>query len=75
MSLETVEHHWGRHHRGHVDALNTQIGGTKLEEMELEGVVITSYNKGSPLPSFVHAAQASPSHPFYTPTVFIYPNA
>ncbi|XP_010942991.1 superoxide dismutase [Fe], chloroplastic isoform X1 [Elaeis guineensis] len=64
MSRKTVEHHWGRHHRSHVDGLNAQIAGTQLEEMELEDVVIASYNKGSPLPPFVHAAQVW-NHDFF----------
>ncbi|XP_008805922.1 superoxide dismutase [Fe], chloroplastic isoform X1 [Phoenix dactylifera] len=64
MSRETLEHHWGRHHRGHVDSLNARIAGTQLEEMELEDVVVASYNKGSPLPPFVHAAQVW-NHDFF----------
>lgn len=57
MSSETLEHHWGRHHRAHVESLNKQIEGTDLDGMSLEDIVIASYNRGDPLPSFNHAAQ------------------
>lgn len=57
MSRETLEHHWGRHHREHVEALNQLIEGSELEEMELEEIVLSSYNKGNVLPPFIHAAQ------------------
>lgn len=57
MSSETLEQHWGRHQRAHVESLNKQIEGTEFEEMSLEDIVVASYNKGDPLPSFKHAAQ------------------
>lgn len=57
MSKETMEVHWGRHHRGHVESLNRQIAGTELDGMGLENIVMTSYNNGDPLPTFDHAAQ------------------
>lgn len=64
MSRETLEYHWGKHHRSHVESLNSQIEGTNLDEMKLEDVVIASYNKGNPLPSFDHAAQVL-NHDFF----------
>lgn len=64
MSRETLEYHWGKHHRSHVESLNSQIEGTHLDEMKLEDVVIASYNRGSPLPSFNHAAQVW-NHDFF----------
>lgn len=57
MSRETLEYHWGKHHRGYVDNLNKQIVGTELEELSLEDIVISSYNKGDILPPFNNAAQ------------------
>ncbi|XP_020263704.1 superoxide dismutase [Fe], chloroplastic isoform X2 [Asparagus officinalis] len=57
MSSETLEQHWGRHQRAHVESLNEQIEGTGFEEMSLEDIVVASYNKGDPHPSFKHAAQ------------------
>ncbi|CAA7411103.1 unnamed protein product [Spirodela intermedia] len=58
MSQKTLEFHWGKHHRGYVDNLNKQIAGTDLDGLTLEEIVVKSYNKGSPLPTFNNAAQA-----------------
>lgn len=57
MSRDTLEYHWGKHHRGYVENLNRQIVGTELEGMALEDIVILTYNKGDPLPAFNNAAQ------------------
>ncbi|CAA7411102.1 unnamed protein product [Spirodela intermedia] len=58
MSQKTLEFHWGKHHRGYVDNLNKQIAGTDLDGLTLEEIIVKSYNKGSPLPTFNNAAQA-----------------
>jgi superoxide dismutase, Fe-Mn family len=39
LSAETLEYHWGKHHRGYVDALNRLVPGTPLEELGLEDLV------------------------------------
>lgn len=57
MSQQTLEFHWGKHHRAYVDNLNKQIAGTELEEKSLEDIVVTTYNKGDILPAFNNAAQ------------------
>ncbi|KAL6008547.1 Superoxide dismutase [Asimina triloba] len=57
MSRQTLEHHWGRHQRGYVENLNGQIFGTELDGMQLEDIILTSYNKGDLLPAFNNAAQ------------------
>ncbi|KAI7725268.1 hypothetical protein M8C21_026066 [Ambrosia artemisiifolia] len=57
MSKETLEYHWGKHHRGYVNNLNKQIEGTELDEKSLESIILASYNKGDILPSFNNAAQ------------------
>lgn len=58
MSKDTLEFHWGKHHRAYVDNLNKQIVGTELGDgKSLEDVVIASYNKGDLLPAFNNAAQ------------------
>nr|AAC63378.1 iron superoxide dismutase [Zantedeschia aethiopica] len=57
MSQETLEFHWGKHHRGYVDGLNRQILGTELAGLSLEEIVIKSYNEGDLLPTFNNAAQ------------------
>lgn len=58
MSKDTLEFHWGKHHRAYVDNLNKQIVGTELGDgKSLEDVVIASYNKGDLLPAFNNAGQ------------------
>lgn len=57
MSRETLEYHWGKHHRAYVENLNKQIVGTELDGMPLEDIVIVSYNNGDVLPAFNNAAQ------------------
>ncbi|XP_028791175.1 superoxide dismutase [Fe], chloroplastic [Neltuma alba] len=64
MSQETLEYHWGKHHRAYVDNLNKQIEGTDLEEKSLEDIVVISYNKGDILPAFNNAAQVW-NHDFF----------
>ncbi|KAK7393105.1 hypothetical protein VNO78_21559 [Psophocarpus tetragonolobus] len=64
MSQETLEYHWGKHHRTYVDNLNRQIDGTDLDGNSLEDTVVISYNKGDILPAFNNAAQAW-NHDFF----------
>ena len=58
MSQETLEYHWGKHHRTYVDNLNRQIDGTDLDGNSLEDTMVILYNKGDILPAFNNAAQA-----------------
>ena len=39
LSAETLEYHWGKHHRGYVEALNRLVGGTSLADLDLESLV------------------------------------
>ncbi|KAH9320996.1 hypothetical protein KI387_015635, partial [Taxus chinensis] len=39
MSQQTLEFHWGKHHRAYVDNCNKQIEGTDLEECTLEDII------------------------------------
>ncbi|XP_054822028.1 superoxide dismutase [Fe], chloroplastic-like [Prosopis cineraria] len=64
MSQETLEYHWGKHHRAYMDNLNKQIEGTDLEDKSLEDIVVISYNRGDSLPAFNNAAQAW-NHDFF----------
>ncbi|GAB2295881.1 Superoxide dismutase [Fe] 2, chloroplastic [Dionaea muscipula] len=57
MSKETLEYHWGKHHRGYVENLNKQIVETDLDERSLEDIIRISYNQGNLLPTFNNAAQ------------------
>ncbi|KAH1059425.1 hypothetical protein AAZX31_02G083000 [Glycine max] len=64
MSQETLEYHWGKHHRTYVDNLNRQIDGTDLDGNSLENTIVITYNKGDILPAFNNAAQAW-NHDFF----------
>ncbi|XP_076915539.1 superoxide dismutase [Fe], chloroplastic-like [Bidens hawaiensis] len=64
MSKETLEYHWGKHHRGYVNNLNKQIEGTELHKLSLENIILASYNKGDTLAAFNNAAQAW-NHEFF----------
>ena len=39
VSAETLEYHWGKHHRGYVDTLNRLLSGTPLADLGLEELV------------------------------------
>jgi superoxide dismutase, Fe-Mn family len=42
VSAETLEYHWGKHHRAYVDALNRLVRGTGQGALELEDLVRSS---------------------------------
>ncbi|KAI5075604.1 hypothetical protein GOP47_0009680 [Adiantum capillus-veneris] len=64
MSKQTLEFHWGKHHRAYVDNLNKQIAGTELEGMQLDELYKFSYNNGNPTPYFNNAGQVW-NHDFF----------
>jgi superoxide dismutase, Fe-Mn family len=39
ISAETIEYHYGRHHKTYVDNLNRLVAGTQFGEMSLEDIV------------------------------------
>ncbi len=39
LSAETLEYHYGKHHRGYVDNLNKLVLGTEFEEAALDDIV------------------------------------
>lgn len=45
ISRETMEYHYGKHHKAYVDKLNELIPGTKYENMPLEEIVRTADGK------------------------------
>ncbi|MCB0408330.1 MAG: superoxide dismutase, partial [Bdellovibrionales bacterium] len=59
ISPETLEFHYGKHHKGYVDKLNAAIPGTEFENSSLEDIVKKS-NGGI----FNNAAQVW-NHTFY----------
>lgn len=42
LSAETLEYHYGKHHRKYVDNLNSLIAGTEFEERPLERIITTA---------------------------------
>jgi len=59
MSKETLEFHYGKHHRAYVKGLNDLIKGTKFEDATLEQIIL-----GSSGPLFNNAAQTW-NHTFF----------
>ena len=41
MSEKILSYHYGKHHKGYVDTLNTLIAGTDYESMPLEEIIRT----------------------------------
>ena len=39
LSAETLEYHWGKHHRGYIETLNRLIRGTSLAGVDLDSLV------------------------------------
>eukprot|EP01018_Ginkgo_biloba_P023148 Gb_28365 [translate_table: standard] len=64
MSQQTLEFHWGKHHRGYLDNLNKQIYDNQLQGYTLEDLIKVTYNNGNPLPAFNNAAQVW-NHDFF----------
>jgi Fe-Mn family superoxide dismutase len=69
MSKQTLEFHWGKHHRAYIDNLNKQIDGTDLERKNLEELVKLSYNNGNPQACFNNAGQAW-NHDFFWSSIY-----
>ena len=42
LSKETLEYHYGKHHRTYVEKLNASIPGTRYESMSLDEIVVAS---------------------------------
>ena len=59
ISQETLEYHYGKHHKAYVDKLNELIAGTEFENVSLEDII-----KKTSGPIFNNAAQVW-NHSFY----------
>ena len=59
MSAETIEYHWGKHHRSYVTNLNNLVKGTEWEGRALEDII-----RGSAGGLFNNAAQRF-NHSFF----------
>ncbi|MGC1854347.1 MAG: superoxide dismutase [Candidatus Aquirickettsiella sp.] len=60
ISKETLEYHYGKHHKAYVDKLNELIPGTEFEALSLENII----KKAPEGPIFNNAAQVW-NHTFY----------
>jgi Fe-Mn family superoxide dismutase len=64
ISAKTLSFHYGKHHKGYVDKLNTLIDGTALAELSLEEIIARTSGKADQTEIFNNAAQAW-NHTFY----------
>lgn len=60
LSEETLDYHYGKHHKAYVDKLNELIVGTKFATLSLDAII----QKAPPGPIFNNAAQVW-NHNFY----------
>jgi Fe-Mn family superoxide dismutase len=63
VSARTLEFHHGKHHKGYVDKLNQNAGGTRYDDMALEEVIQQSH-KNNDTPVYNNASQAW-NHTFF----------
>jgi len=64
VSAETIDYHYGKHHKAYVDNLNKFATGTKWESMALEDIVKQSHGQAADKPIFNNSAQVW-NHTFY----------
>lgn len=64
ISERTLQFHYGKHHQGYVNTLNTLIQGSELETLPLEDIIHQSYQNPERVGIFNNAAQVW-NHTFY----------
>lgn len=64
ISANTIDFHYGKHHKAYVDNLNKLIAGTDLEQKSLEEIIKISANDSAKTGIFNNAAQVW-NHSFY----------
>lgn len=64
MSVETVNCHYGKHHKGYVDKLNELIKGKHYADLTLEQIILETAHKEGEKKIFNNAAQVW-NHDFY----------
>jgi superoxide dismutase, Fe-Mn family len=64
ISANTVALHYGKHHKGYVDKLNSLIAGTEFAEVPLAELIVRTAGKTEHVEIFNNAAQAW-NHTFY----------
>jgi Fe-Mn family superoxide dismutase len=63
ISTETMELHYGKHHRGYIDKLNSLIEGTRFEDLPLEQIIVSAREQAE-IDILNNAAQAW-NHEFF----------
>ena len=63
ISTDTMELHYGKHHRGYVDKLNKLIEGTQFEDLPLEQIIMSA-RESAGIDILNNAAQAW-NHAFF----------
>ncbi|HOG17760.1 MAG: Superoxide dismutase (Fe) [Syntrophaceae bacterium PtaU1.Bin231] len=64
ISSQTLEFHYGKHHRAYVDNANKLIAGTALEKEDLEVIIRKTHNNPAQAGIFNNTAQVW-NHSFY----------
>lgn len=64
ISANTLEFHYGKHHKAYVDNLNKLIEGTDLDKLSLAEIIKATVNDTTKIGIFNNAAQAW-NHTFY----------
>lgn len=64
ISANTLEFHWGKHHKTYVDNINKLITGTELAEVSLEDIIRKTTGDTAAAGIFNNAAQVW-NHTFY----------
>ncbi|HXO63857.1 MAG TPA: superoxide dismutase [Steroidobacteraceae bacterium] len=64
ISANTLSFHYGQHHKGYVDKLNSLIAGTEFAEVPLAELIVRTAGKPEHVEVFNNAAQAW-NHTFY----------
>jgi Fe-Mn family superoxide dismutase len=64
ISARTLQYHYGKHHKGYVDALNKLVVGTPFAVMTLERIIEATAGHADHAPIYNSAAQAW-NHTFY----------
>jgi Fe-Mn family superoxide dismutase len=64
ISANTLDFHWGKHHRTYVDNINKLIAGTDLADAPLEGIIRKTAGEAAKVGMFNNAAQVW-NHSFY----------
>lgn len=66
ISARTMSFHYGKHHKGYVDALNKLIADSELESMPLEEVIrVTTNSKDKDGPAIFNSAAQVWNHTFF----------